>query len=592
MSRSFDSARGKNGDEAFSWCAGLLYVLVMLVFLPTILFPFVTVDDPAYVYENPNVYTGISWANVVWAFTALHGNISYWHPLTWLSHQLDCQLFGFNAGPQHLTNVLLHAANSILLLAFARKLGLGILASLLVAAVFAVHPLHVESVAWVSERKDVLCGVFYLSSLNLYLDFCRQGRRRLYLGSLICGLLALMAKPVAVTLPAVLLLLHWHLGGYRNPLPNRHVLRQWWPFLLGGLAVAVITLIAQQRVGTLGTLAALPVAERLDNMWLAYLAYVRRFFWPTDLCVSYGFDPSIGRYGIIALLALMTITFLAWRFRQKLALGLFGWLLFLVMLFPTIGLVQTGPQSSADRYMYLPLIGLSLFTVDLFRGLRRSPEVSWFWKAAGAAACVALSMASMIQVICWRDSVTLFSRAVAVQPNFWFARLGLGTALTSAGRFDEALAHLQFALELPGNASETHRILGVCLFGKRRYAEALENFRRSYDLKSTPSATLMLAHLYSGQDDPSLRDGAQAMRFALEALRKIPEPDGKAFLAVAAAHAANGHSDKAIYYAERALEMARRNGDSPIIHEAQARLRAYRYLSEQAVAQLKGSERN
>jgi tetratricopeptide (TPR) repeat protein len=183
----------------------------------------------------------------------------------------------------------------------------------------------------------------------------------------------------------------------------------------------------------------------------------------------------------------------------------------------------------------------------------------------------------------------LFSRAVAVQPNFWFARLGLGTALTSSGRFDEALDHLHCALKLPGNAAETHRILGVCIFGKRRYAEALENFQRSYDLKPTPMAALMLAHLYSGHDDPTLRDGGLAMRFALEALRYTPEPDGKAFLAVAAAHAADGQTDKAIHYVERALQQGRRTADTIVIREAEKRLRAYKPMSEQAIEQLKES---
>jgi len=191
-------------------------------------------------------------------------------------------------------------------------------------------------------------------------------------------------------------------------------------------------------------------------------------------------------------------------------------------------------------------------------------------------------------VMCWRDSVTLFSRAVAVQPNFWFARLGLGTALTSVGRFDEALDHLHCALKLPGNAAETHRIVGVCLFGKRRYTEALESFQRSYDLKPMPSAALMLAHLYSSQDDPSFRHGGQAMRFALEALRNLSVPDGKAFLVVAAAHATGGQTDKAIHYADRALEQGRRTADRLIIGEAEKRLRIYRGLSEKPIDAAEG----
>jgi hypothetical protein len=455
---------------------------------------------------------------------------------------------------------------------------LGILGSLFVAAVFAVHPLHVESVAWISERKDVLSGVFYLSALTLYLDSQRTGQKLSYAGSLACGVLALMSKPVAVTLPAVLVLLHWYAGGFKDwkgALPNKKVLLQWLPFIVGSVIVAALTLLAQTRVGTLGTLTALPVADRLDNMWLAYLAYVRRFLWPVDLCVGYGFDPSVGRYGILGLVPVAAVTILLWRFRQRWPQALLGWLLFLVMLLPVIGLIQVGPQSSADRYMYLPLLGLTLVLADVGRTLSRSfaPRI---WRAGGAMACLALTLVSTKQAAYWQDSVTLFSRAVAVQPTFWFARLGLGTALTAAGRFDEALEHLYFALKLPGNTAEAYRILGVCMFGQRSYADALEHFQRSYNVKPTSSAALMLAHLYSGQDDQSLRNGALALQFAELALRDVPDPDGKALLSVAAAHAAAGQLDKAIAYADRARQEGAKNDERTITIEAEKRLRAYK----------------
>src|SRR5437773_1091331 len=292
VSPNASTSGGNGADNSAVLSVIWLYAVVLLVYLPSLFFPFVTVDDPAYIYENPNVYSGLSWRNMAWAFTSLHSNISYWHPVTWLSHQLDCQFFGLNSGPHHLTNVLLHVVNSILVLAFARKLGLGIYAALFVAAIFALHPLHVESVAWASERKDLLCGLFYLSALNLYLEFYRTRRTAFYVGSLACGALALMSKPAAVTLPVIILLLHWHLSGQNRSGLTTKVLWQWMPLFVASLAVAIVTLVGQQRVGTMGSLAALPIADRLDNMWLAYLAYVRRFFWPTSLCVAYGFDPS------------------------------------------------------------------------------------------------------------------------------------------------------------------------------------------------------------------------------------------------------------------------------------------------------------
>jgi tetratricopeptide (TPR) repeat protein len=198
-----------------------------------------------------------------------------------------------------------------------------------------------------------------------------------------------------------------------------------------------------------------------------------------------------------------------------------------------------------------------------------------FWWTGGIVASTALTLVSMAQVMQWKDSVSLFSRAVEVQPHFWFARVGFATALASVGRFDEALDQLHSALKLPGSAAEVHRMLGVCMFGQHRYAAALEHFQRSYDLKPSSAAILMLAHLYSGQDDPSLRNGAQAMKYASEALRALPDPDGKALLVVAAAHAADGHPAKAIHFTERAFEQGKRSADDIMMREAAKRRRAY-----------------
>jgi len=566
--------------DSLVWVSSLLFLGIIVIFSPVMLFPFVTLDDPSYVSENPNVRSGLSLTNLVWAFSALHGNISYWHPITWISHQIDSQLFGLQAGAHHLTNVLFHAANSTLVFALVRKLRLGFYSALFVAAIFAVHPLHVESVAWVSERKDVLCGLFYLSALNLYLDFRSRGGIGSYVASIACAALASMSKPTAVTLPVVLILLDWlvlgRTGPERNPRFGRYsTVWRCLPFVAIGLAVAAITVIAQQRIGAVQSLAALPLAERLDNTWLAYVTYVRRFLWPTDLSVAYGLDPAMSRFGMLALIPVAAASLLAWSWRKNSGLGAFGWFAFLAMLLPTIGLIQAGPQFTADRYMYLPILGLTLVVVEILRRLQAPIRFQWTWFMAGASTCVALAVATMAQLMHWKDSVSLFARAVELQPEFWFARLGFGTALTSVGKYDEALEQFQHALRLPGNAAETHRMIGVCLFPQRRYAEALEHFRRSHELKPSINAALMLAHLYSGHDDGSLRDGPQALQFAEQARQHLSHLDGPTLLIMAAAHASAGHFGKATQFLDLAVEEGKRQGNDFVLREAEKRRRVY-----------------
>ncbi|MCK6501125.1 MAG: tetratricopeptide repeat protein, partial [Nitrospira sp.] len=490
------------GDSGLgSGAMALLTLVVIFLFLPSLSFAFLTMDDAGYVFENPRVYTGLSWDNLRFAFFSLHSGISYWHPVTWISHQLDCQLFGLRPGPHHATNVLLHAANTLLVAAWCARLRLARGAVFFVALIFAVHPLHVESVAWIAERKDLLAGAFYLGTMILFVDYLRGRDKGTYLLCVGCALLAMMSKPTAVTIPAALWLVERTLdiskAGDSNVLrPPRLSVLGWVPFAIPAIVTAALTLVAQRQIGSIVPLASLPLSDRLDNSWLSYLTYGFRFLFPSGLCAAYGQEPGSRPWAMLALAPLAVITYLLGRHRRRLPIAWLGWLLFLTLLAPTIGIVQSGPQSSADRYMYLPLIGLTLIVVDVSRrASHRWPRLPLPF--AAAVATVALSATTVQQLGFWRDSVTVFTRAVDVQPNHWYARLGLGGALAAAGRHDEALIQLRRALELPGNAGEAHRLMGICYLAKKDPPQALRHFEFSYTVRPAVAVACLLVRIYS-----------------------------------------------------------------------------------------------
>ena len=317
---------------------------------------FLTFRRPGYVFQNPPVRRGLSWAGLVWAATTFHA--ANWHPLTWLSHMLDCQLFGLNARAHHLTSLLLHGANTVGLFVVWRRLTGATWRPALVAALFALHPLHVESVAWMAERKDVLSTWFGILTLGAYARYVESPRLSRYLWVVALFALALLAKPMLVTLPFVLLLLdYWPL---RRAVGWRGLVLEKVPLLVLSLAACVMTFLAQIAGGTVASLERVPLAARLSNALLAYVAYLRKAVWPVDLAIYY---PHSGRdvplwQPLAAGVLLLAVTVLAVALRRRRPALLVGWLWYLGMLVPVIGLVQVGTQSMADRYSYLPLVGV------------------------------------------------------------------------------------------------------------------------------------------------------------------------------------------------------------------------------------------
>jgi tetratricopeptide (TPR) repeat protein len=432
--------------------SGLLLLATTALYAPAVGHEFVTYDDGRYIYENPHLRHGLSREGVSWALTS--GYASNWHPLTWLSHLSDYELFGLDPAGPHAINVLLHATNAVLLfLALVHMTG-RIGASFVVAALFAVHPLRVESVAWAAERKDVLSGLFWMLTLLVYSMYTRLRGWLRYALLLSVYAAGLMAKPMLVTLPVVLLLLdRWPLGRYTTETRLRCVAEK-VPLLALAAGSSVITLLAQQRGGAVGTL---PLLDRVVNAFLAWPAYLGKSLVPSGLAVFYP-HPSIV-YGppsavriaaaIVAAAAVALMTWLAIRAATSRPYIAVGWLWYLVSLLPVVGLVQVGSQALADRYTYIPLIGIYLIVAWGGRELaERRPGLRVPLTVGAVAIVLTYALTSIAQLRHWTDSEALYERALAVTDRNFMAHSNLGAVLQKAERFAEAEQHYRSALRI------------------------------------------------------------------------------------------------------------------------------------------------
>jgi protein O-mannosyl-transferase len=535
------------------------------VYAPVRQHGFVNFDDPQYVSENPQVSAGLTRQGVWWAFTTAHaGN---WHPLTWLSHMIDVELFGLDAGRHHLTSAFLHLVSTLLLFGVLQAVTGAVLRSAFVAALFAVHPLHVESVAWIAERKDVLSGLFFFLTVGAYAAHARGPRWSRYGLVVVLLALGLMAKPMLVTVPFVLLLLdHWPLGRLGSPAAWRRAVLEKLPLLGLALASGVMTLAAQRSAGAVKGLDVLPLDRRLGNAVLSYVAYIGQMLWPARLAAIYPYPATLPASSVLGAAAcLVAVSVMAIRARHRHPCFFVGWLWYLVMLLPVIGLVQVGSQPRADRYTYLPLTGLFIAAAWgvpalLERWDRRHPALG----AAAAAVVVACAGAAWAQVRHWRDSVTLWEHAVAIttgnhraegnlahalakqgrleeaivhyveavrlKPDYAEAHNNLGFVLAEKGRGDEAIAHYAEALRAQPDYVEAHNNLGVALTSQGRDREAIGHFQAALRLEpglATSHNNLGVALARAGRPD-------EAVRHFSEALRLRPAyPDARKNLALA-----------------------------------------------------------
>jgi tetratricopeptide (TPR) repeat protein len=464
--------------------AGLV-LLVAVVFGQTVRFEFVALDDPGYVAENEQVLSGLTLEGLRWAATTTAmGN---WHPLTWLSLMLDAEIGGPAPAIFHLTNVLLHAANTLLLFGLLERATGDRWPSVFVAALFAVHPLHVESVAWVAERKDVLSTLFWLLATLAYVRWVERpsaGRYALVLAALAAGL---AAKPMLVTLPITLLLLDaWPLASSPGRTLRRRAAEKLPLFVLSA-AAAALALWAQARTGAVAPVEAYPLGTRVANAVVASVRYACDLFWPAGLAVPYPYDAA-GltplRVGASAAL-LAAVTALALTQARRRPYLLVGWLWYLVTLAPVIGLVQVGEQGRADRYTYVPLIGLFVmiaWSTSDSPLARHALAVRRVLAAAGAAAVALLAALAWVQTSHWRNSETLFTHALRVTEDNKTAHQALGLVLHRRGALEEAMAHYREALRISPTSVESHRNLAAALGEAGRHAEALEHHRAAVRL--------------------------------------------------------------------------------------------------------------
>ena len=459
----------------------LLVLLTVLLYGQVVHHEFLDLDDGPYVTENVHVSTGLTRDNVVWAFGFHEAN---WHPLTWLSHMADCQLFGLNSGPPHFVNVVLHAANVLLLFWLLQRATGAVWRSFLVAALFAVHPLNVETVAWVAERKSLLCTLFSLLTIAAYGGYVRRPGWKKYMVVVVAFGLALMSKPMAVSLPVVLLLLdYWPLERYEDLPWRRRWVRLWvekLPLFLMSAASSVVTIVAQRSSGAMVLTFALPLSVRLENAVVSYVAYVGKTFWPSKLAVFYPHpEHSLPWADVMAAAVLLVAITMAVLYFHRSRYLVMGWFLFVVTLIPVIGIVQVGSQAMADRYAYIPCIGIFVIIAWGLSDVVTAAAIPRVVPAVVAVCLItAFAAATTRYLPYWQNGVDLFTHArmVAWRPDPMLEE-DLADALVSAGRFDEAFPHYKEACVLRPNFAFCHYYMAEILLSRRQFRAALEQYQ-------------------------------------------------------------------------------------------------------------------
>jgi len=591
-----DNPRPSSTSPADKWAVPVVCVLlataVFLVFGQTLRYGFVNYDDGQHVYQNPQVTKGLTLAGFVWAFT--HGYSFNWHPLTWLSHMLDCQLFGLNAGGHHLTNVLLHAATAILLFLVLRQMTGSPWPSAFVAAVFAIHPLRVESVAWISERKDVLSGLFFMLTLLVYARYAEQSRiqgrkAKIFYGlTLLLFALGLLSKPMLVTMPFVLLLLdYWPLNRFESAMPNAQRLRdrilrlvfEKLPFFLLAAASCIITFRAQNSSGAVVPLESIPLSSRLANGLVAYGVYIVKLFWPDHLAVFYPYPARLPAWELITVAAgLLFSTVLAVMFVRARPYFIVGWLWYLGMLVPVIGIVQVGMQSSADRYTYLPQIGLCLILAWVLKDL----SGSWRYRRqtlgmVALAGITVLMICAWKQTSCWRDSETLWMHTLSCTSDNDVAHNNLGDILVPQGRVAEAIMHFQKAIQINPADVEPHYNLGQIYVLQGRLDEAIGQYKQAIQLKPDDAEAHYKLGVVFGLRG-RLDEAVEQYRAAIEINPHYVDAHGN----LANVLAAQGIFDGAIREYQRTLELA---PDSPQAHYRFGQVLQAQHQFEAAIGQ-------
>ncbi len=510
----------------------VLTLATLVVYWPVKNHEFIKYDDDKYITDNRNVKSGLNPESIRWAFTT--GHASNWHPVTWMSHMLDCQIFGQNAGAHHLVNVFFHIINTLLLFIVLKRMTKALWLSAFVAALFGLHPLHIESVAWAAERKDVLSTFFWMLTMWAYVCYAEHPKVTRYLLALLFFIVGLMAKPMLVTLPFVLLLLdYWPLERVRfgklineesqeNSIQRKsisHLLIEKIPFIFFSIVSCVVTFIVQRRTGAVQTIDTIDIKSRLCNAVVAYIGYIGKMIWPDNLAVLYphpGNSLSMSKVVVCGLLLiLLSICFIFLARRHKYLVV--GWLWYVGTLVPVIGLVQVGVQAMADRYTYIPLIGLFIIAAwgvsDLFKSLSYRKVILGF---CAVIILSAITIKTSQQLKYWQDSVTLFQHTLAVTQKNYVMHNNYANYLMDMGKLDDAVEHFNESLKIKPRAAEVHNNLGNALSRLEKLDDAIEHYKTALSLESDFSdAHYNLAIVLSKQNknDEAIKEYRESLHF-------------------------------------------------------------------------------
>lgn len=527
-------------------CVGL-FLAVFAVFSPALKCDFINLDDPAYITENPHVQQGITAESLKWAFTT--GHASLWIPLTWISHMLDIQFYGLNPMGHHFTSILIHAVNSVLLFLLLRRMTGALWASAFIAAMFGLHPLRVESVAWACERKDVLSTFFWLLTVGAYVRYVQTPVRRAkwFAFALLFFAFALMSKPMVVTLPFVLLLIDlWPLKriniskitvGNLKPL-----LLEKLPFIALALGSSIVTIMVGRDA--VSSFNSLTFAQRIENALVAYVRYIGKMFWPTKLAAFYPYPDQWFWWQIIASIAsLITITAIVIRQLRLRPYMAVGWFWFVGALLPVIGIVQAGAQSMADRFTYVPTLGLLILVTWTAIEFVRNRTVLTIGAISAICACCVVTP---IQAGYWKNSETLFTHAIAVTDKNYVAYNSLGVYLSNIDQTDEAIASYKKSVEIDPTYDQAHNNLGVALSHTGDIGAAIHEYQivlRHDPSNSDAYNNYGIALAMEGQLDAAIENFHAALRY---------NPDS-----------ASAHGDLANVYAAQANNLfAQGNADA------------------------------
>ena len=582
---------------------------------------FINYDDGLYIMENLHVQAGLTLESIKWAFTT--GHAANWHPLTWLSHMLDIEIYGLNPMGHHWTNLQIHIVNSILLFLVLKMMTGALWQSGFVAGLFALHPLHVESVAWIAERKDVLSTLFWILSMWAYVRYVRQHDKKYYFILILFFILGLMSKPMLVTLPFVLLLLDfWPLSRLQSTAKGHYnfscktlagLIWEKLPLFALSAISCIITFFVQQHGGTVRSLEAVPLNLRFANALFTYLSYLGKTIWPQNLALIYPY-PSISMFWqiILSLPLLSCISLLIMRSARGFPYLATGWLWYLGTLIPVIGLLQVGIQSMADRYTYIPLVGIFIIFAWGFA------DISCRWRSQktyialfSGTVLISCMIGTWLQVQNWRNSITLlnhtinatrnngmahyvfglaldqqgrleeavlqYNKALQIRPEFALAHNNLGAALSRQGKLNEAIYHYDRALQIDPSYSKAYYNLAKIYLSMNRIERAIHYLHEALRVDSDMTIALFnLSWIYATSENEKNRNGIKAVGLAekLCNLTKYKQPLG--LDALAAAYAEAGEYDDAVLTAQKALKLALQYGPEELVSGITKRLNLYK----------------